>query len=78
MALEGRLRRLEEASEGLYQTLTLPDGRTVFYTPEEATDAMSAAIHREEHRLLPHIRQMDTNHGMVGLIRALEGSHEDG
>lgn len=74
MGLEDRLRRLEDASEGLYQTLTLPDGRTIFYTPEEAVDAMSAVIHQEEHRLLPYVRQMDTNQGMVGLIRSLEGS----
>lgn len=44
--------------------------------------AIIAAIHEEEHRLLQFIRRMDTRERMpgltTGLIRALEGSREDG
>jgi hypothetical protein len=38
-------------------------------------DAVIAAIHQQEHCLLPYIRQIDTNQGMPGLVRALEASH---
>lgn len=74
MGLRDKLRRLEESTEGLYETLRLPDGTKVHYTGGEMLDAMSAAIHGQEHHLLPYVRQMDTNQGMPGLIRALEGS----
>ncbi len=77
-SVKGRLSRLEVASGGLYRTLTLPDGTRVRYRPEEILEAVAAAIHQEEHRLLPYIRQIDTNQGMPGLIKALEGSREDG
>jgi hypothetical protein len=78
MGLRDKLRHLERETEGFYHTLTLPDGTKVRYTGEEIVDAMIAAIHQEEHRLLPYIRQIDTNQGMPGLVRALEGSWENG
>jgi hypothetical protein len=74
MGLRRWVKRLERDAEGLHHTLRLPDGTEVRYTGEEMLHAVSAAIRREEHRLLPHIRQMDTTEGMPGLIRAIEGS----
>lgn len=74
MGIRGRLERLETEAAGLYETLRLPDGSAVLYTGEEMLGALSAAIRREEHRLLPRIRKVDTREGMPGLIRALEGS----
>jgi hypothetical protein len=76
--LRGRLEKLERETEGFHQTLTLPDGTKVRYTGEEMVDAVIAAIHQEEHHLLPHIRKIGTNQGMPGLIRALEASHSHG
>ncbi len=73
-SLRSRLERLELEAAGLYETLHLPDGTGMLYTGEEMLDALSAAIRHEEHRLLPHVRQVDTNEGMPGLIRALEES----
>jgi hypothetical protein len=70
--------RLEKRANGLFRTLRLPDGTEVRYTDEEALAALSAAIRKEENRLLPHIRQMDTKEGMPRLIRAIEGSRADG
>ena len=78
MGLRDKLKRLEAETEGFYETLRLLDGTKVRYTGEEMLDAVIAAIHQEEHHLLPYIRQIDTNQGMPGLIRALEGSWEDG
>jgi len=75
MGLREWVKRLERSAEGLHNTLTLPDGREVRYTGEEMMEAVIAAIHQEEHHLLPYIRQMDTKEGMPGLIRALEESH---
>ena len=66
MSLRERLEKLERETEGFHQMLTLPDGRKVRYTQEELLDAMFAAIDEEEHRLLPYIRQIDTNQGMPG------------
>jgi hypothetical protein len=75
VGLRDKLSRLETETEGLYQTLTLPDGTKVHFTGEEMVDAVIAAIHQEEHHLLPYIRKKDTNQGMPGLVRALEASH---
>jgi hypothetical protein len=76
MGLKDKLRRLEKASEGLYKTLVMPDGTEIRYRPEEILEAVAACVRRREHRLLPYIRRMETNQGMPGLIRALEGSRE--
>ena len=75
MGLRGRMSRLERRAEDLYRTLTLPDGRQIRYTDGEMMGAVSAAIHQEEHRLLPNVRRIATKEGMPGLIRALEESH---
>lgn len=74
MGLRGRIRRLERVAEGLYRTLRLPDGARVLYRDEEMLGALSASIRGEEHRMLPHVRQVDTREGMPGLIRTLEES----
>jgi hypothetical protein len=75
VGLRWRLEKLERETEGFHQTLTLPDRTKVRYTGEEMVNALIAAIHQEEHHLLSHIRKIDTNHGMPGLLRALEASH---
>jgi hypothetical protein len=75
MGLKSRLEYLEKLSDVLYRTLTLPDGQQIHYTHEEMMSAVIAAMHDQEHRLLPYVRQMDTKVGMPGLIRALEESH---
>jgi hypothetical protein len=74
MGLRSRLEHLEKLSDGLYRTLTLPDGQQIRYTSEEMMSAVIAAMHDQEHRLLPYIRQLDTTQGMPGLIRQLEES----
>jgi hypothetical protein len=74
VGLRDKLVRLQKATEGLYETLHLPDGTEVRYHHKEMLEAMSAAIHQGEHRLLPYIHRTDTNRGMPGLIRALDGS----
>ena len=66
--------RLERQANGLFRTLRLPDGAEVRYTSEEMMVAVIAAMHHQEHPLLPYVRQLDTNQGMPGLIRALEES----
>ena len=71
----GRLDKLEQEAEGLYETLTLEDGTKIRYEPEEMLDAVSAAIRGEEHRLLPLVRREGTRQGLPGLINALEASH---
>ncbi len=78
MGLEGRLKRLETAAEGLYKTLRLPDGTRVRYTGEEMLDAVIAAIDQREHRLLPYLRKMDADRGLPALVRSIEGSEDDG
>ena len=60
--------KLERRAEALYRTLILPDGRQIRYTDGEMIGAVSAAIHREEHRLLPYVRRIATKEGMPGLI----------
>jgi hypothetical protein len=74
MGLRDKLRRLEDAASEFYGTLSLPDGTEIRYQGEEMLDALLATIDGQEHRLLPYLRQIDTNEGMPGLIRAIEGS----
>jgi hypothetical protein len=69
--------RLEKHAGVLYRTLRLPDGTEVRYTDEEVLVALSAAIRQKQHRLLPHIGQLDPTEevpSMIGLIRSLEES----
>jgi hypothetical protein len=75
-SIRGRLDRLQQESEGLYETIVLEDGTKIRYEPEEMLDAISAAIAGEEHRLLPFIRHRGTRQGLPGLINALEASRE--
>jgi hypothetical protein len=74
VGLRGRMRRLERQANGLFRTLRLPGGAEVRYTSEEMMAAVIAAMHQQEHRLLPYVRQLDTTQGMPGLIRQLEES----
>jgi hypothetical protein len=79
MGLRGKLRRLEKQAEGFCRTLTLPDGQQIRYTDEEVMAALSAAIHQQEHYLLPYIRQLGPSKGvpsMIGLVGALVESHD--
>jgi hypothetical protein len=78
MGLRCRLWHVEKLSDGLYRTLTLPDGQQIRYTHEEMMAAVIAAMHDQEHRLLLYVRQLGTNQGMPGLIRALEESRARG
>jgi hypothetical protein len=75
-SIRGRLDKLEQEAEGLYETLRLPDGTEIKYETDEMFGAFLACMDRREHRSLPYLRQMDTNLGMPGLIRALESSRE--
>jgi hypothetical protein len=72
MGLRDRLRKLERDAP-LGGTLRLLDGTEIRYGPEEMLDALCTAIEGDPHRLLPYLRQIDTNQGMPGLVRALEG-----
>jgi hypothetical protein len=74
MGLKSRLEHLEKLSDGLYRKLTLSDGQRIRYTSEEMMAAVIAAMHDQEHRLLPYVRRLDTTQGMPGLIRQLEES----
>jgi hypothetical protein len=74
MGLKSRLEHLEKLTDGLYRTLTLPDGQHIRCTHEEMMAAVIAAMHDQEHPLLPYVRQIDTTQGMPGLIRQLEES----
>ena len=79
MRIRTKLDRLEKAARQHYEVLRLPDGTQVRYTSEDVLEALSAAIAREEHWLLPAIRsQADANScsGLVGLVGALEASWE--
>jgi hypothetical protein len=42
--VKGRLNKLEQESQGLFQSLTLEDGTKTRYEPEEMLDAISAAL----------------------------------
>lgn len=74
--MRGRLDKLEQEAEGLYETSRLPDGTETKYEADEMFEAFPACMDRREHRLLPYPRQIDTNQGVAGLIRALESSRE--
>ena len=74
--VKGRLDKLEQEAEGLYETLELPDGTEIKYEAGEMFEAFLACMDRREHPLLPYIRQTDTNQGMPRLVRALEGGRE--
>jgi hypothetical protein len=76
--LRGRLRRIETQAERLHAVLRLPDGTTMLYTPEEAWDATSAAIHGTDHPLLARFLMAGTTEGLPGLCRALVWSREGG
>jgi hypothetical protein len=71
--LRGRLDKLEKRCGVCYQTLHLPGGETVRYTPEDSLEAFCASVDDAEHWLLPYFRRADTNEGMAGVIQALEG-----
>jgi hypothetical protein len=68
-----RLGKLERETEEFYEVLTLEDGTTVKYESGEGLEVLFAVLDRREHWLLPYLRAMDTNEGMPGLVRALEG-----
>ena len=51
-----RLYRLEQESEGLYETLQLPDGTEIKYEAREMFEALCAVLDRREHPLLPYLR----------------------
>ena len=67
------LGRLERETEEFYEVLTLEDGTTVKYESAEKLEVLFAVLDGREHWLLPYLRAMDTNAGMGGLVRALEG-----
>ena len=73
--VRGRLDRLEQESESLFQTLALEDGTRIRYVPEEMLDAISAAIHGDEHWLLSFVRREGAREGLASLINALETSY---
>jgi hypothetical protein len=82
MGPEDKLKRLEALEDETIGVLTLPSGECVRYRHGslhdcgDMYDAFVACIGRREHWLLPYIRQIDTNEGMPGLVRALEASRE--
>ena len=78
MGLKSKLEYLEKLSDVLYRRLTLPDGQHIRYTHGEMMAAVIAALHHQEHPLLPYVRQLDTNQGMPGLIRQLVESRARG
>jgi hypothetical protein len=76
MGIKDRLRKVEQETEEFYETLELPDGTKIRYEVGEMFEALSAVLDHREHHLLPNLRQIDTNQGMPGLVRALEGRRE--
>jgi hypothetical protein len=72
LRIESRLRNLEQHYEHLYQTLTLPNGERVRYTHDEVMGALSAAIRKREHHLLPYVEQLDTTEGVPSMIRLIK------
>jgi hypothetical protein len=76
MGLRRWVRRLERGAGPLHGTLRLPDGTEIHYEREEMLDTLLATIDGREHRLLPYLRQIPTEEGMPGMIRALEGTSE--
>ena len=77
MGLKEKVKNLEREVGASYETLYLPDGTQVKYRGEDALEALSACIDREEHWLLPHIRKLETSVGFLGLIRALDASYTE-
>jgi hypothetical protein len=80
--MRSRLKRLEALEAETIGVLVLPSGENVRYRqgslhePGDMYQALVACMERREHWLLPYIRQMDTNEGMPGLVRAIEASRE--
>lgn len=73
MGLRERLRKLEKASGGEFDTLTLPDGSEITYPTEDVYPAIVALLDGEEHYLLPYLRQAEPKTGLPGIVWALEG-----
>jgi hypothetical protein len=74
-SIDRRLARFEREAEGiLFETFILPDGTEIKCAPGEVFEAVAACIGNREHPLLPTLRSVDTNRGLPGLVRALEGS----
>jgi hypothetical protein len=71
--LRARIQKAEQQAEGLWQVLTLSDGRRVKYEPEDMLDAILAVVEGEDHPLLPYVERMDPNKGIPSLMRALAG-----
>jgi len=77
-----RLKRLEALEGELVGVLTLPSRESVryrqgsLYEGGDMYEAFVACMDRREHWLLPYIRQLDTNEGMPGLVRAIEASRK--
>ncbi len=72
--LDRRLGKLERETEEFHEVLTLEDGTKIRYESGEKLEVLSALLDRREHWLLPYLRRaMDTNKGIAGLVRALEG-----
>ena len=77
MDLRSWLKRLERRAKGRHHTLLLPDGQEIHYTGEEMLDAVVAASNREEHRLLPYIRQLPPNDPVANLVWALQWEDQE-
>jgi hypothetical protein len=75
-SLGRRLDKLEQELGCSQETLRLPDGTTVLYSPEEAAAALSATIVGEEHRLIEPFVSAGQTTGFPGLVRALVRSRE--
>lgn len=71
-----RLEGLEARVAATRTALALPDGSRVLYAPEDALDALHAAIGGEEEPLLARFLEAETTEGLPGLCRALVGSRE--
>jgi hypothetical protein len=68
-----RLGKLERETEEFYEVLTFEDGTKIRYESGEKLEVLYALLDGREHWLLPYFRVMDSNAGMPGLVRALEG-----
>lgn len=76
MRIRARLDSLEARVGAARTALVLPDGSRVLYTPDEALNALHAAIGDEEEPLLARFLEAETTEGLPGLCRALVGSRE--
>ncbi len=64
-----RIERLEEAAAEFTDTLVLADGTEVEIAPGELLDGFLAVIDGGDHRLVPHLRDVE---GELGeLVRAI-------